>query len=612
MKSIYFLLLILFNCLYLKSESGLDSLSLALQKTKITVQNIQNCLHQMQMVDPNEIDKIKLIGEWIIKNTDTDSLKEMQATANFVLGKVYTSTLSFEEATHYLTIALAAAEKNKFYTVEAQALNTLGYIYERNQQTEKAIAYYEKSLAISKANSYEKGIALATYSLGSAQLTTSIENTNRVIVAVNLMLQGFYITKKLKDTVNIIAQSSGLVGAYLTLKHYDSAFIVLNNAEKLIKATGKKVAYVRHYNRVAKFYNDKKNYSEAIKYYNTGLSLAKQYNVPRWLCMYYTGLSETYENMGDYKTANWYNHLNIEMHDALVSKENFAAAADIQNHYERVKKDNEILKLAAANKQKSTLNKIFIASTLGLLLIAFLGYVNFKSRSKIANQQQELQKQKIAELEKDKQLSAIDAMLKGQEEERSRIAKDLHDGVGSLLSGTKLSFMTVKENLTLTRDNSVLFDKSLSLLDNSIRDLRKVAHNLMPEALVKYGLKDALRDFCDSIQSSSNIKVIYQHFGENRKLNSTAEVFTYRIIQELVNNAMKHAEANQVIVQLSVSENKIEIAVEDDGKGFNKNEMMHKGAGMNNLTSRVQYFNGTFDIITSPGNGTSVNIELKA
>jgi two-component system, NarL family, sensor kinase len=184
--------------------------------------------------------------------------------------------------------------------------------------------------------------------------------------------------------------------------------------------------------------------------------------------MYYDGLATTYERMGDYKNANLYNQLNIRMHDALVSKENFAAAADIQNSYERAKKDNEILKLAAANKQRSTLNKILIASTLGLLLVSFLGYINFKNRNKIAKQQEQLQNQKIAELEKDKQLLAIDAMLKGQEEERSRIAKDLHDGLGGLLSGTKLSFMNIKENLVLTEENAALFDKSLSMLDNTI------------------------------------------------------------------------------------------------------------------------------------------------
>lgn len=354
-----------------------------------------------------------------------------------------------------------------------------------------------------------------------------------------------------------------------------------------------------------------KKFGEAIKFYNKGLAVAEKYNIPRWLCQYYSGLAETYENMGNYKKANLYNQLNIKMHDALVNEENFVAAADIQNRYQRAKKDNEILKLGAVNKQKSILNTILIGSTLGLLLISFLGYVNFKNRSKISKQQEELQSQKIAELEKDKQLLAINAMLKGQEEERSRIAKDLHDGVGSLLSGAKLSFMNVKQNLRLSTENKTQFEKSLSMLDNTIGDLRKVAQNLMPEALVKFGLHEALRDFCDSMQSSSGIKVLYLQFGENRKLENTAEVFIYRIIQELVNNAIKHAGASEIIAQLTMSNSKISITVEDNGEGFDKSKLTDaKGFGIANINYRVQYLKGTSDIVSSPGNGTSVNIQL--
>jgi two-component system, NarL family, sensor kinase len=272
---------------------------------------------------------------------------------------------------------------------------------------------------------------------------------------------------------------------------------------------------------------------------------------------------------------------------------------------------SEINKLETTNKEKSTLNKILIGSAVGLLLIGLLGYRNFKSKQKVATQQQQLQQQQITELEKDKQLLAIDAMLKGQEEERSRIAKDLHDGLGGMLSGTKLSFINMKENLLLTPENATLFDKSISMLDNTIADLRKVAHNLMPEALVKFGLDEAVKDFCSSIQTSSTLKVVYQKIGENRKLTNTAEVFTYRIIQELVNNAVKHAAAKQIIVQLNMGSDKLHITVEDDGKGFDINNMANsKGAGMDNIKYRVQYFNGTLDIVTTPGSGTSVNIDL--
>lgn len=611
MKVFLSFLLILFNVMSIQSQVNADSLREVLQRTKADRINLQRSLDQMQSMYSNQTEEIRLIGNWVIKNTDTDSLREMQAAANVVLGKAYTSVLNFEEATRHLTIALGIAEQINLYVIQAEALNTLGAIYERNDQNEKATQYYEKSLTISKQNKYLKGTALAEYNIGSIQLKMVGGDNVRIRASINRMLKGYLILNQLKDTQNIIAQSSGLSYAYSILKNYDSASIILNDAEKLIKATGKEVTYIKHYTRVAKIFDDKKNYDEAIKYYNKGLVVAKKYKIPRWLCQYYSGLAETYEHMGDYKQANLYNQLNIKMHDALVNEENFVAAADIQNRYERAKKDNEILKLAAVNKQKSTLNAILIGSSCGLLLISFLGYMNFKNRSKISRQQEELQSQKIAELEKDKQLLAIDAMLKGQEEERSRVAKELHDGVGSLLSGTKLSFMNVKDNLRLSAENKTLFEKALSMLDNTIGDLRKVAQNMMPEALVKFGLQEALRDFCDSMQSISGINVLFMQFGENRKLETTAEVFIYRIIQELVNNALKHAGANEIIAQLIMNDNYTNITVEDNGNGFDVSKLPNaRGSGLANINYRVQYLNGTSDIVSSPGNGTSVNIQL--
>lgn len=134
----------------------------------------------------------------------------------------------------------------------------------------------------------------------------------------------------------------------------------------------------------------------------------------------------------------------------------------------------------------------------------------------------------------------------------------------------------------------------------------------MPEVLVRFGLDEALKDFCNSIQVSTNIPIIYQQFGEDRKLSSQAEITVYRIVQELVNNALKHAAAKQIIVQLTKNHSKTAVTVEDDGKGLDVNTLEDKkGAGFINIKYRVNYFKGTLDIISEPGKGTSVNVELK-
>jgi signal transduction histidine kinase len=256
---------------------------------------------------------------------------------------------------------------------------------------------------------------------------------------------------------------------------------------------------------------------------------------------------------------------------------------------------------------------VFISTIIGLLIFVYLAYRTVKTEQKIAIQRQEIQKQIINELEKDKKLLTAEAMLKGQEEERSRIAKDLHDGLGGMLSGAKLSLNNMKENIFLSPENQQSFEQSIAMLDRTISELRKVAHNLMPDILVKFGLDEALKEFCCSIETSTGIDVIYQQLGEDRKLSPQAEITIYRIVQELVNNALKHADAKQIIVQLTKNHVKAGVTVEDDGNGFDVNDpLLKKGAGLINIMSRVDYFKGTLDINSQPGKGTSVNIELIA
>jgi two-component system NarL family sensor kinase len=229
----------------------------------------------------------------------------------------------------------------------------------------------------------------------------------------------------------------------------------------------------------------------------------------------------------------------------------------------------------------------------------------------VARQKEDLHEQRIRELEKDKQLVAVDSMLKGQEEERTRLAKDLHDGLGSMLSGVKFSLMNMKSNLIINHENVVQFERSLDMLDTSIRELRRVAHNMMPEALIKFGLDEALKDYCNNINNAQIVRVNYQSFGMEQRLESTTEIIIYRIIQELFANIFKHAKATEVLVQLLREGNRISIAVEDNGRGFDVDDIgKNKGAGWANIRSRVEYLKGKLDLHSEAGRGTSVNIEV--
>jgi two-component system NarL family sensor kinase len=222
-----------------------------------------------------------------------------------------------------------------------------------------------------------------------------------------------------------------------------------------------------------------------------------------------------------------------------------------------------------------------------------------------------LQKQQIRELQIEKELAITQSILNGQEEERKRLAKDLHDGLGGLLSGVKVSLATVKDNMVMSEEGVQVFERSLNMLDNSIGELRRIAHNMMPEALARFGLVHAVKDFCDSISISGVMSVSIQVVGAQRRLESSVEIILYRIIQELLNNALKHSEANKILVQLSFDVSSVMLTVEDDGKGFEKPLIENSsGAGWPNIKSRVAYLKGTIDVQTRPGEGTSFVIDV--
>jgi signal transduction histidine kinase len=284
---------------------------------------------------------------------------------------------------------------------------------------------------------------------------------------------------------------------------------------------------------------------------------------------------------------------------------------ETETRYQSEKKQNEIVQLekdkqiqSLSLRQKSSLNYILLGSLAAVLLVGFLLYRNYR-------QKQKLQQQTIAQLEKDKQLMTVDAMLRGQEEERSRLARELHDGLGGMLSGVKYSLNNMKDNLIVTPDNMAVFERSLDMIDASIKELRRVAHNMMPEMLVKFGLDEALKEYTNSIAATKLLTVKYQSFGMEQRIKSSAEIIIYRIVQELLNNVLKHATASDVLVQLVREQSRLSVLVEDNGRGFDTTLLTNnKGAGWTNIRSRVDYLKGQLDIHSDIGKGTSVSIEF--
>jgi signal transduction histidine kinase len=338
----------------------------------------------------------------------------------------------------------------------------------------------------------------------------------------------------------------------------------------------------------------------------------KKTNVAAQFSIIYDYLSRLYEEWDNYKLALKYYKQFKEISDSVASEQNKQFASGLEIKYETEKKESRIKQLEVeqqlqqlAMRQKNTLNYFLAGSAIVLLIISLLSYRNYR-------QKQKLQQQRIRELEKEKHLTATEAVLKGEEQERTRLAKDLHDGLGGMLSGIKYSFQTMKGNLIMTPDNQQAFERSMDMLDSSIKEMRRVAHNMMPEALVKFGLDVALKDFCNDINQSGALQVSYQSIGlANADIDQITAITIYRIVQELINNTMKHASAKSAIVQVSKTNDTISITVEDDGKGFDPIIIQQaKGIGWSNIHSRVDYLKGKLDVRSEAGKGTSVHIEL--
>jgi signal transduction histidine kinase len=318
-------------------------------------------------------------------------------------------------------------------------------------------------------------------------------------------------------------------------------------------------------------------------------------------------LTEIEERSGRIDKAYQYQKQWMQVSDSMKKEKVQRQMNETEAKYQNEKKERSILELQKSNalqllslQKKSTFNYFLIGSVAALLVTGFLGYRNFRSHQQLAKQQDELQQQHIRELEKDKHLVAVDSMLKGQEEERSRLAKDLHDGLGGLLSGVKFSLSNMKDNLIITPDNMAVFGRSLDMLDMSIKELRRVAHNMMPE------------EYCNTINGTKLVTVKYQSLGMEHRLDKATEIIIYRIVQELLNNILKHAVASETFVQLIRENNRLNIVVEDNGAGFDTSLLENnKGAGWTNIRSRVEYLKGELDIHSEPGKGTLVNMEFK-
>jgi two-component system NarL family sensor kinase len=513
-------------------------------------------------------------------------------------GNVFHYRRQYDSTIYYYETAKKYAGNNP--RLSAQISNLLMPAYLDLGRKKEAVQQGEAALAYFRTASDPSMLGQVLLNLGSAY-----EESGNPKKARELLKEALQISRDIGfDELRLHCLVS-LIHDFLRHKKGSDPLLLeyADEALPIAQKQGNMMGVALIYRGKGNHYKFKREYQKALEYLDSSLSVATTHQLikEQQEGLFSKGLLLT--AMGNLEAGNELLNEAAALEDSLVNKDIREQVLMVEKRFESEKKENQIKLQESKIKQKNLFNSILMGSILSLLLILLLLYRNYKHRQKI-------QKAKIEELETEKQLLAVQSLLKGQEDERSRLAKDLHDGLGGMLSGVKLELGAMKGNLILTEDNVTLFNNALNKLDQSISEMRRVAHNMMPEALLQLGLEHALQDYCKSISSSGNFTLNTEFYGLEKRLDSATEVTIYRIVQELVNNAVKHSGAERILVQVLRRDKTLNITVEDNGNGFDTVQWQNKiSAGLQNIQSRVNYLGGILDIKSVPGKGTSVYIE---
>lgn len=521
-----------------------------------------------------------------------DSTKQL-VEAKTYLANSYRIAAKYDESIELYNQALEYYESIDDKVWIAKILANIGSLYYTAGNQAKGEEYTLRALELQRKSKDLQGesvslVNLVVFALNNGDYQKGIKYGDEAI-------------EKLKP-INITYYAAALVRVgycYYMVGEKEKAINYTKEALRVYKENNSVSGMMESYRSLGDYYYDNKNYELAKKIGLDALKIADTSNRLD-LRLIYDLLKRSSIYLNHHEDAINYSQQQIRLKEADLNKEWANMIADADAKYQTQKKENEIQKLRYSQK----IRFIIILSLILIIVIGFLGTLFFIKGLK---QMRRLAQQKISQLEQEKQLIATKSLLEGETTERARLSKDLHDGLGGLLSVTKHKMANMKGSLTIPEEQVETFNSVLEMLDNSIKELRRVAHNLMPESLMRYGLNAAIKDFCESID-----KATYHFYGVEKRIDEKLEVAAFRIVSELANNALKHANANKINVQLVQEQDRISLTVYDDGCGFDLNAIdKSKTVGLNSIEQRVVSFNGRIDILSEPGKGTEVAVEFK-
>ena len=534
-----------------------------------------------------------------------------------VLGRYFMMKEDYQSATKCFLKSLLIEEKLKNPGRIADLNDELGSIYYYQEIFAKALAYHTAALVEYEKIQDTTNIAKVYSHLGNLHSSREYceqRTTDQKRVDFNTAIQYFEKTIALCTKIGykslIINSYINMASVYNKLDKPDVALPYLKQATDYYRTTKNPSRLAGSLHTLGITYFKLKQYDKSIASFNESLKIAVENKQTEGIQYLYESMAQTYYSSNNYKNAYVYYIKYMTIRDSLVTAEKAKQLFELETRYQTEKKEKEIVKLTSEKREK---NLMLVALSALLLMLAISSYFfvkNISHKKLIAEQTIEIKEQHIQDLEKERQLVATKSVLKGEESERSRMARDLHDGLGGLLSGVKINLSSMKGNSIITSENAQAFDHAIKLLDTSISELRRVAHNLMPETLNHYGLKTALNDFIGEMSKNPATELTFSFFGADIRFESQLELTAYRIAQELVNNAMKHSDATKIDLQFIADIDRICLQVVDNGKGFDVKSKSGYGKGLVSIHDRVAAYNGRFEIESNPGHGSEATVEF--
>ena len=553
------------------------------------------------------------------------SFLSIQEKKDSILRVQYIKALTLFENKKYvegLRLALALhqkSKKNKDVKIHYQITNLIAEIYRKNREHKKAIIYYKISLKQLSLNlkdnrdltyNNQKDLAKKYQRIGTEYALLKINDS--AIFYYNKLAE----LNSLDDEVLGLQASSfsNLAGIYqkdtTILNHYEKAIDYAERAIATHKKRNNRLSQASAINNLANVYLLQGDFEKSKKKYFEGIKLIKRDTSSLSIAIkadLYYNLAWAMRNLKEYEAYD-YQEISYNMENDLRDDEMTQNIKRITGEYnvDVVRKAGEFEKQKAQNLTWI----IGISSFSIILLLAFL-LNQYKLRQKTLSlqlsKQELLQQQKLEKIRTEAQIRILNATLDGKETERKQIAETLHDSVSALLSSANLHLQACKK--IFKGPIPVEVDKSQNIIHEASQKIRDLSHTLVSSILLKFGLAYAIKDMAEKY-SNSQLEILYETQNIQR-YDQDFEIKLHNIIQELINNTLKHSEATTASILLVEKDEKLLLSIKDNGKGFDKLQVPKKdGLGINQIDARIHMMKGKFDIKSENNKGTLVTIEL--